>query len=167
MRRRSGGSTEDMRDALRVLAGAVVVAMAGVAGACESLTDTSIRTVESDAIEVRTAPGLVFLTLKIEPEAHMDALYEGTVSVDDAGCVRLDGPDAHTVIWPKGYAFEERSGGFAVLDGAGAEVGALPGDFRLAGGEVEVLHEGLGFTSADQTLASTHCPGRFWIGRPD
>ena len=161
------GRAADVMDAARVLAGVAIVVVAGVAAACTSLTAPAFHTIQADAIEVGTAPGIVFLTLRIEPATYMDALYQGAVVVDEAGCVRLDTAEGHTVIWPKDFSFEVRGGGeFRVLDAAGDVVGNLPGDFALGGGEVEVLHEGLGFSDADNTLATTHCPGRFWIGYP-
>ncbi|HUF70293.1 MAG TPA: hypothetical protein VMM79_16720 [Longimicrobiales bacterium] len=49
-----------------------------------------------------------------------------------------------------------------VLDAAGQEVGTIPGQFRLGGGEVSVLHDGVG-TTAQRQRAITRCPGRFWI----
>jgi hypothetical protein len=50
----------------------------------------------------------------------------------------------------------------AFWDAAGQEVGRIPGQFRLGGGEVSVLHEGIGTTAQRQRLIA-RCPGPVWI----
>lgn len=106
---------------------------------------------------------VVFLVQEVAPNAIMDALYVGEVSVDDAGCLRLAAPDYHTVVWPLGFTLEESGDALRVLDGAGAEAGRIGGTFRLGGGEVVVLHEGVGLSAAARANATALCPGRFWI----
>jgi hypothetical protein len=50
-----------------------------------------------------------------------------------------------------------------VRDAAGREIGQVGGSFRLGGGEVQSLHEGIGVSAADRQRAATHCPGRYWV----
>ena len=93
----------------------------------------------------------------------MSALFEGTVVVDGAGCIRLSGPDDATVIWPHGFTAELTIEGVEIHDRSDHPVGRLGDHFSLGGGEVETLHAGMGFTEEDRELASRHCPGRYWI----
>ena len=111
----------------------------------------------SDAAEIR------FFTQSEVPEVVMDALFEGRVVADERGCLRLDGPDAHTVIWPKGWALATAEDARVVRDAAGREVGRIGGTFRLGGGEVPFLHEGIPVDAADREEAEEACPGRYWI----
>lgn len=104
-----------------------------------------------------------FFTQSQVSEAVMDALFEGRVVADEEGCLRLDGPDAQTVIWPKGWALATVEGTRVVRDAAGREVGRIEGTFRLGGGEVPVLHDGIPMDAADREEAEEACPGRYWI----
>lgn len=141
----------------------VLTVLALTAGGCSSLTDLDPLSIGADTIEARIGAGIVFISMKISPDASMSALFEGPVLADEDGCLRLDSPDAHTVVWPKGYDFDVAGGTIRILDAEGAVVGRVGEDFSLGGGEVTSLHEGLGFTDADRELAETHCPGRYWI----
>ncbi len=118
---------------------------------------------DGDTIAVRIDAGIVFLRMRITPDAHMDALFEGRVVADDQGCLRLDSVDRHTVVWPAGYDFTAADGAVRILDADGSPVGVVGDAFRFGGGEVTSLHDGLGFTRADRELAEAHCPGRYWI----
>ncbi len=104
-----------------------------------------------------------FVTLSRVPNVWMDALFRGDVVVDGAGCIRMDGPDAHTVIWPRGYRLAPDDADLRVLDGDGRIVGVLGGHFELGGGEVPVLHDGIPLTAADRERLERTCPGRYWI----
>ena len=107
---------------------------------------------------------VLFLTQSAAPSAAMDALFEGRVDRDAAGCLRLDLDDRHTVIWPAGFTVAETAGGeLRILDGDGREVGRVGERFRLGGGEVTTLHEGIPMTEADRRAALERCPGRYWI----
>lgn len=144
---------------------AAAVPMAG----CTSSTDVELPEIfASDGIEARVGAGVTFLVMTMTPEASMDALFEGRVVADEAGCLRLDGPDPATVVWPQGTAIEEEDDGtIRIVSGDGEVVGHVGGAFALGGGEVPSLHDGLGFTQADRDLAETHCPGRYWIVAPE
>lgn len=105
-------------------------------------------------LEIRGGSGeVLFLTQGAPATFVMDALFEGRVVVDDAGCVRLDGPDPATVVWPYRFTLE----GNTVHAADGRIVGRLGGSFRLGGGEVPTLAGG------DWQSALDRCPGRFWI----
>lgn len=68
------------------------------------------------------------------PDAVMDALFEGRVTRDDDGCLRLDTPDAHTVVWPFGFSLAARDGKLVVQDAGGAVVGRVGGHSGSAAG---------------------------------
>jgi hypothetical protein len=122
-----------------------------------------LEIVIADALEARQAEGLVFLVMRIMTHAHMDALFEGPVVVYEAGCLRLDGPDPATVIWPRGYGSERADGRVRIFDAVGALVGWTGEPFALGGGEVPTLYDAMGFTQADRALSESRCPGRYWI----
>ena len=108
---------------------------------------------------------LLLLTQHVVPAATMDALFQGPVSADSRGCLRLEttGDYGVTAVWPYGYILGAEGGDPVIRDRNGAIVGELDGTFRLGGGEVEELPSVLGFTDADRALAADRCPGRFWL----
>lgn len=104
-----------------------------------------------------------FLTQPVVPNAFMDALYQGKVTKDGGGCLRLQPPGDATVIWPYGFTLDAREGQEWVVDAGNKDVGRIGGIFRFGGGEVPYLHEGLGFTPEASAQIEATCPGRFWI----
>ena len=144
----------------RVLALVPALAVRACAGIADVETPTTLM---ADGIEARVSPAVVFLTMRIMPDASMDALFEVAVAADPRGCLRLASPDGPTAVWPRGYGYEDGSGAARILDASGELVGRVGNVFRLPGGEVPFLHGGLGFTAADQELADAQCPGRYWI----
>ena len=142
---------------------AVTLAFMGCDGDGAGLGDPLIET--ADFLQVAHHGDVLFLS-RTEPEnLVMDALFEGTVTLDEAGCIRLETTADYgvTAVWPHGYTLEQESGSFRVLDEAGQAVGTLGDEFSLGGGEVDQLHEGIGFTPEDQQLANDRCEGKFWI----
>lgn len=134
--------------ALAVLALAAPLAL----GACADLS----------TVDVYRTPGPVFVVQETSPNATMDALYQGTVIIDQ-DCVRLNA-DRHTVVWPMGFSLQHEADAYQVLDADGQVVGELGAStFYLAGGEVPELHDGVGLSPASQEQATRSCPGRFWI----
>lgn len=131
--------------------------------ACESPVGTEEQVFVGDALEARMSGELLFLTMRTTPEVHMEALFEGAVVGDAAGCLRLDSPDDATVVWPRGWGFEQRDGTIVILNANGELVARIGEGLRLGGGEVETLPAVLGFTQADRDLAERHCPGKYWI----
>ena len=107
--------------------------------------------------------GLLFLVQTEPATVVMEALYEGEVRRDDRGCIRLATEDRHTVVWPFGFKLGVRSDGPHVLDERGRDVGRIGGSFRLGGGEVPYLHDGIPLGSAHRAAAEARCPGRYWI----
>jgi hypothetical protein len=107
--------------------------------------------------------GILFLTQNLAPNAVMEALFQGRIVADEAGCLRLQPGDRVTVIWPKGFTLERVSGAFLVRDAGGRAVGRIGDTFRLGGGEVPYLHQGIGLSAADRERAMSRCPGIFWI----
>lgn len=105
----------------------------------------------------------VFLAQSEAPDAVMEALFEGRVARDDDGCLRLDTPDAHTVVWPFGFSLTADDGELVVRDAGGDAVGAIGSRFRLGGGEVAALHDGIALAPEDRDRAESLCPGRYWI----
>jgi len=120
---------------------------------------------ESDptALGAELQPGTVFLAQSEPPGAVMDALFDGTVARDGSGCLRLEGGDRPTVVWPYGAELTSRAGAFWVRDAAGREIGRIGGSFRFGGGEIPSLHDGIPLTAAQRSLAAERCPGRYWI----
>lgn len=113
---------------------------------------------EVDLLNVSGGDDVVFLVQRVQPTAVMEALFEGRVAPDSAGCLRLAGPDPATVVWPYGARLD----GTTVRDAAGRTIGRLGGPFRLGGGEVSELHTGMALSAAERAAAA-RCPGRFWI----
>ena len=143
---------------------AAAIFVVGALGGCSSVTEPGgIETLSADMIQARIGEGLVFISMRVVPNAHMEALYEGRVVADAAGCLRLDSPDPATVVWPKGYALADGSEWTSILDADGTVVGVVGGEFSLSGGEVPSLPVEMGFTQADRDLAESRCPGKYWI----
>ena len=91
------------------------------------------------------------------------ALVLGATFVGAAGCLRLSGDDPSTVVWPVGFSVKSDAADLAILDKSGRLVGRVGGSFRLGGGHVPQLHDGIPMSAADRDLAHAQCPGRFWI----
>lgn len=113
---------------------------------------------EVDLLGLSGGDDVIFLVQRVEPTVVMEALFEGRVVPDSAGCLRLAGPDPATVVWPYGARLD----GLTVRDAAGRTIGRIGGPFRLGGGEVPALHTGIPLSAAERE-AARRCPGRFWI----
>lgn len=107
--------------------------------------------------------GFVFLVQATVPSAVMDALFQGRVVADANGCLRLDSVDDATVVWPAGYRLVRDGTQLLVRSPEGRTAGRLGGSFKLGGGEVDALHDGLSISAADRQIAQSRCPGKFWI----
>jgi hypothetical protein len=106
---------------------------------------------------------VVLLAQDESPAVVMDALFEGRVLVDGSGCLRLDAPGRQTVIWPEGFTLGAAGGEMVVRDDRGNTVGRVGDVFRLGGGEVTTLHDGIPLSPEDRERATERCPGRYWI----
>ena len=137
------------------------VAIAGtalLAAACSSPEDV----LSFDPLSFQERTGIVFVGQNETPTVVMEALFEGRVVADAAGCLRFDSPDPAMVVWPKGFAMMQSGDDMLVRDAAGREIGRIGGTFRLGGGEVSSL-QNAAVSAADRERAATHCPGRYWI----
>lgn len=135
---------------------AVAACAALAAAGCASPVATDARLNSGDD------PSAVVFLVQVNAGNHTDALYEGRVTRDEAGCLRLETTDRHTVLWPAGAKFYTRDGEFHVTDAAGREVGTIGGTFGLGGGET--AEPGTDLLSADDhRLAVERCPGRYWV----
>ncbi|HEY0673937.1 MAG TPA: hypothetical protein VGD27_16790 [Longimicrobiales bacterium] len=105
--------------------------------------------------------GVIFLAQNIESTVVMDALFDGRIEPDAAGCLRLASDEPATVIWPKDFQVVARSGVLAIVDDQGSQVGFVGGPFRLGGGVIESLNN-IALSAADRQRAA-QCPGKYWI----
>ena len=159
--RRRGGTTRSKgrsRATRMAVTGAVALATA-VAAACSS---SPVELETETSLEVSETAGVVLMTQNVVHDVTMDALYEGVVAADDAGCLRLAG-DGATVVWPRGYTARSSLGEVQIRDAEDRLVGQVGGSFSLAGGEVDSLTDQMGFTQEDRDLATSTCPGKYWI----
>lgn len=108
--------------------------------------------------------GVVFLAQNQPATVHMQALYEGLVTRDAEGCLRLRGHEGRagaTVIWPYGTKLQGRGAELLVISPSGREIGRIGGKFTMGGGNSSDRAASL--TEADRALARQRCPGEFWI----
>lgn len=132
-------------------------------GACSSDAASPTLPDPPAGLQVTVQEDVVVLTQNVVPEVTMEALFDGDVILDEAGCMRLATDGAHTVIWPVDYGVRSEGSDRIVHDDQGNPVGVIGGSFTVSGGEVSGLSDALGFTDADRALAASQCPGGFWI----
>lgn len=137
---------------------ATVALMTLIAAGCASPEETF----PFDPLLFQERTGVVFVTQNVASDVVMEALFQGAVIADAAGCLRLASPDNATVVWPNGFTMTESGGTMTVHDAAGREIGTIGGSFRFGGGEVQSL-DGMYVSAADRQRVTTHCPGRYWI----
>jgi len=150
----------------------VVSGVLAGAAACSSPTgglkgDPDLAdTAENAAFRYET--GVYLLTQLDDLEVYPEALFVGRVEVDGAGCVRLAGweEEPTTALWPKGFTARKAGSAVEFVDRDGKVVGRTGAPIRFAGGIMPYLHEGLGFTTADQERAASRCPGNVWLVAP-
>ena len=141
----------------------LALALAMIVGGCsDPLAPDSV----SPNLQVSSAEGVTLITQNRVPTVSMDALFEGDVIADEAGCIRLDGVDGATVIWALGSTLTSTTDGPVVQDASGETLGRLGEQFSLGGGEVPALTETMGFTALDQAFVEARCPGRYWMVSP-
>jgi len=103
------------------------------------------------------------MTQNVVPFEAMEALYEGSVVLDEAGCLRLGDAEGSTVIWPWGFTAQVAAEEVTIRDREGAVAGLIGEAFSLGGGVVPELLDSLGFTQEDRDLAAAACAGDYWI----
>lgn len=144
----------------RYLAAALATTVLAVA-ACSSNSATGAD--PDPGLQVADDAGIVFMTQNVVPEAMMDALYMGGVVLAEDGCLRLETPDASTVVWPKGFSVSLAGEEVQVVNEVGEPVGTIGDEFELPGGEVPELSDAMGFDQDDRDAAESRCPGHYWI----
>jgi len=117
----------------------------------------------SEPLDLSEDEAFVFLAQGATPLFVMEALFEGRVQADARRCIRLESVDDATVVWPAGFRLVRDGTHLEIRDANDRRVGRLGGRFRLGGGEVTELHDGLGLGASVRQLAANRCPGRFWI----
>lgn len=127
---------------------------------------SSIDVGQEPLLHVTAQDGFVFMTQTRVPSAAMEALFTGSVVADAEGCLRLASQGGAAVVWPLGYMLDTSVDTPRVLNDEGEVEGVLGGDFVLAGGEVDVLLDAMGFTTEDRAEAEA-CPGKYWIVNGD
>jgi hypothetical protein len=113
-----------------------------------------------DPLLFQARTGVIFVAQNVVPVAVMEALFEGRVIADAAGCLRFDSPDPATIVWPKGFTISESAGTMIVRNDAGRQIGQIGGSFRLGGGELSLVQD---VSDADRQRLESSCPGRYWI----
>ncbi len=91
--------------------------------------------------------------------AGMDALLEGTLILDDSGCLRVQHEsvplaEAPVVIWHYDFSLEISDEEIVVLNGAGDPIGRVGEWTRMGGGESRTV---------SQPEMPDACPGPYWI----
>lgn len=104
----------------------------------------------------------LFFTQEDPQGMMMQALFEGKINRDEAGCLRAESLGEHpTVVWPAGYTIEASHGMLLVRDAERRVVGRVGGTFSIGGGISTIAHSGV--SDAERQLAETRCPGEVWI----
>jgi hypothetical protein len=146
-----------MRHPLLSASASVLTCLATLAACDPSAATESLRDDPSD---------VVFLAMDAEQNVYPDALFQGRVTLDAQGCLRLATADQHTVIWPHGYTLEADGGELRVKAAGGREVGAVGGSFRFGGGELTSLEHVGHLSATTRAQAEARCPGRYWMAAP-
>lgn len=121
----------------------------------------------ADNLQVQADEAIFVLTQLKDMHAYPEALYRGGLHVDGRGCIRLtESGGQTTVVWPAGFTVSRSGERIEVLDPEGRVVGDLDQEFETGGGELPHLDSAFGFTQRDQDLASSRCPGNFWLVTP-
>lgn len=109
--------------------------------------------------------GPVFLVQSEPATAVMEALFDGRVLMDAAGCLRLEigSPEDATVVWPFGTTLEAFGSTYRVREEGGRAVGVVGERFRFGGGFVSELHDGIPMNEDARAHAGERCPGVYWI----
>lgn len=115
-----------------------------------------------------TEDGILFVVQSEEPNAVMEALFTGRIDADAEGCLRLEtdeggGTPGATVVWRPSFSLEESGGSYRVRGPDGQVAGIIGGEFRLGGGFVRTLHDGIPMTDAMRAAAERRCPGDYWL----
>jgi hypothetical protein len=144
----------------RISSCSVILLLALTVPGCTTSGDPAL---EPGGLRANVEDEILFLALSELPDGEMEALFDGKVSPDPAGCLRLQSDDGSTVVWPYGATLERSGGELRIRDRGGKEIGRIGGAFRFGGGHVPTLHEGIKLKDAERARALEKCPGDFWI----
>jgi len=135
---------------LRMLIGVCLAVLAG----CDS----------ASPVDAGPDEPVLFLTQSAPPTSVLEALFQGRVEVDQAGCLRLGSdPDGPTVVWPFGSRLVREKTGLVVRGPDGSDFVRIGENVRLGGGEVSDLRSLGILPEAMLTAALNRCPGVFWL----
>lgn len=104
----------------------------------------------------------VFLVQSEPQDAVMEALYEGKIVRDAQGCLRIEGADPATVVWPYGFTLVGSGADLQVKDAAGRVLGRIGDSFKFGGGHVPSGNYAF-LPEPDRAAAAARCPGDVWI----
>lgn len=110
------------------------------------------------ATETATGPDgeTIYLPRQAPTGVGMDALIQGTLRLDENGCLRLEaGDEAILVVWPYDFSLRVEGDTVEVLNGAGEVVGRVDQDLSMGGGNAPTVEI--------PDLPSDLCPGPYWI----
>ena len=144
---------------------APLTAAAVLLSACSSSAGT---TLSPDAVSAEVEGDVFLVQQSEEPNAFMEALFVGRIAADAEGCLRLEtnedgGEPGATVVWRPGFRLDASGGSYLVRGPDGVVVGTVGGEFRLGGGFVQTLHEGIPMTDEMRNAALQRCPGDYWL----
>ncbi len=122
-------------------------------GACSS----------SSPVLVGPEEPVLFLAQKSQPNAVMEALFQGPVNLDQAGCFRMGDAAGPTVIWPFGSRLVREKTGLVVVDRTGDELVRIGSNARIGGGNIPDLGALDVLTEPFLEAALRRCPGSYWI----
>jgi hypothetical protein len=114
---------------------------------------------------VEDPDGVIFVVENERPGGYRDALYIGRVVIDEQGCMRLQGSEPTSVVWPFGSRLQvSRDGAVYVIDDSGVRLAKVGGDAHFGGGETSPDHAYI--SRRDRAILAERCPGKVWIATP-
>jgi hypothetical protein len=130
-----------------------------------SVVSLAVASCSPTAPEQHEAPGgIIFFNQTRTAHTAPAAVIEAVVGVDQAGCLRLTSTlEQATLIWPTGFSWVQIGAEIWIRDERGRETARIGSRLRLAGGFVATLDERLALTSTARRLASSSCPGKYWL----
>ena len=113
-----------------------------------------------------TVPSAEIFFPRLKKGAGFDALLDGRLVVDGAGCLRIGSGESTVPLWMRGWELETADGGPRVLDDRGRTVGRVGEKVKLGGGEVtDGMVEGGAMVGGRRTARELleRCPGDYFL----
>lgn len=127
----------------------------------EPIDPDNIPSSNSGGLDEYSGPDgqMIYFPRQAPAVAGMDALLEGTLVLDENGCLRVQHEsvsltDAPVVIWHYDFSLEIDGEEIMVLNGDGEPVGQVGEWTRMGGGESRTINE---------PQMPEACPGPYWI----